>query len=99
MIKEELNKVIDLQDEIGNPFIVPHIIHKPRAKEKIVEFDSDTAAFDISGNDLLFDFCEIEGFTIVLNKIKSVVTKVIDNMTIVYLNLKYGNTIMLHFMK
>ncbi len=96
MIKEELNKAIDLQDEIGNPYI---IIHKPRAKEKIVEFDSDTAAFDISGNDLLFDFWEIEGFTIALDKIKSVVTKVIDNMTIVYLNLKYGNTIMLHFMK
>ena len=96
MIKEELNKAIDLQDEIGNPFIV---IHKPRAKEKIVEFDSDTAAFDISGNDLLFDFWEIEGFTISLNKIRSVITEVIDNMTIVYLKLKYGNTIMLHFMK
>lgn len=96
MIKEDLSKVIDLQDEIGNPLI---IIHKPRAKEKIVEFDSDTAAFDISSNDLLFDFWEIEGFTIALNKIKSVITEVIDNMTIVYLNLKYGNTIMLHFMK
>ena len=97
MIKEELNKAIDLQDEIGNPFIV---IHKPRAKEKITIFDSDTAAFDIiEDNTVMFDFWEIEGFTIALNKIKSVVTKVIDNMTIVYLNLKYGNTIMLHFMK
>lgn len=96
MIREELNKAIDLQDEIGNPFIV---IHKPRAKEKIVEFDSDTATFDIVENELMFDFWEIEGFTISLNKIGSVITKVIDNMTIVYLNLKYGNTIMLHFMK
>lgn len=94
MIREELNKAIDLQDEIGNPFIV---IHKPRAKEKIVEFDSDTAAFDIVENELMFDFWEIEGFTISLNKIRSVITKVIDNMTIVYLNLKYGSTIMLHF--
>jgi hypothetical protein len=96
MIKEELRKTIDLQDELGNPYI---IIHKPRAKEKILEFDSDTATFDISEDNLLFDFWEIEGFTIALNKIKSVVTKAIDNMTIVYLNLKYGNTIMLHFMK
>lgn len=96
MIREELNKAVDLQDEIGNPFIV---IHKPRAKEKIVKFDSDTAAFDIVENELMFDFWEIEGFTISLNKIESVITKVIDNMTIVYLNLKYRNTIMLHFMK
>lgn len=96
MMKEELNKVIDLQEELGSPFIV---IHKPRAKEKIVEFDSDTATFDIVENELMFDFWEIEGFTISLNKIRSVITKVIDNITIVYLNLKYGNTIMLHFMK
>lgn len=96
MIKEDLNKAIDLQEELGNPFIT---IHKPRAKEKITIFDSDTAAFDIVDNEAMFDFWEIEGFTISLNKIKSVITEVIDNMTIVYLNLKYGNTIMLHFMK
>ena len=96
MMNEDLNKAINLQEEFGNPFIV---IHKPKAKNKIVEFDSDTAAFDIVGNELMFDFWEIEGFTISLNKIRSVITEVIDNMTIVYLKLKYGNTIMLHFMK
>ena len=96
MMKAELIKVIDLEEELGSPFIT---IHKPKAKEKITIFDSDTAAFDISGGNLMFDFWEIEGFTIALNKIKSVITQVIDNMTIVYLNLKYGNTIMLHFMK
>jgi glycerophosphoryl diester phosphodiesterase len=96
MIKEELNKVIDLQETAGNPFIV---IHKPRAKESIVEFDSDTAAFDIVGNDLVFDFWELEGFTIALNRIKEVVTETIDNMTIILLRLKYGKTIMLHFLK
>jgi len=95
MIKEELNKVIDLQEELGNPFIT---IHKPKAKEKITIFDSDTAVFDISGDDLLFDFWEIEGFSVSLNKIKSVITQVIDSITMVYINLKYGNTIMLHFM-
>ena len=95
MIKEELNKAIDLQEELGNPYIV---IHKPKAKEKIVEFDSDTAVFDIVEDTVMFDFWEIEGFNIKLDKIKSIITKVIDNMTIVYLNLKYGNTIMLHFM-
>mgnify|MGYP001011261262 CR=1 FL=1 len=96
MMKEELTKVIELQEELGNPFIT---IHKPKAKEKITIFDSDTAVFDIVDNELMFDFWEIEGFTVNLNKIKSIITKVIDNMTIVYLNLKYGNTIMLHFMK
>jgi hypothetical protein len=95
-MKEELTKVIELQEELGNPFIT---IHKPKAKEKITIFDSDTAVFDIVDNELMFDFWEIEGFTVNLNKIKSIITKVIDNMTIVYLNLKYGNTIMLHFMK
>lgn len=94
MIKEELNKVIDLQDEIGNPFIT---IHKARSKEKVTIFDSDTAAFDIVEDTVMFDFWEIEGFSLNLDKIKSIVTKVIDNMTIVYLNLKYGNTVMLHF--
>lgn len=96
MIKEELNKVIDLQDEIGNPFIT---IHKPRAKEKIVEFDSDTATFDIVENELMFDFWEIEGFTVKLDKIKEITKDIINNMTIIYLKLKYGNTIMLHFVK
>lgn len=96
MIKEDLNKAIDLQEELGNPFIT---IHKPKAKEKITIFDSDTAAFDIVEDTVMFDFWEIEGFTIKLERIKSIVTKVIDNMTIVYLNLKYGNTIMLHFTK
>ena len=42
--KEELIKVVDLQEEFGNPYIV---IHKPKNKNKIVEFDSDTATFDI----------------------------------------------------
>lgn len=96
MIKEDLNKAIDLQEELGNPFIV---IHKPKAKEKVTIFDSDTAAFDIVEDTVMFDFWEIEGFTIALNKIKLVIIEVIDDMTIVYLKLKYGNTIMLHFMK
>lgn len=95
MSKEDLSKVVDLQEELGNPFIV---IHKPKAKNKIVEFDSDTAAFDIMNDEMLFDFWELEGFSIGLDKIKKVVTEVIDNTTIVYLKLKYGNTVMLHFM-
>jgi len=95
MSKEDLSKVVDLQEELGNPFIV---MHKPKAKNKIVEYDSDSAAFDIMNDEMLFDFWELEGFSIGLDKIKKVVTEVIDNMTIVYLKLKYGNTIMLHFM-
>ena len=95
-MQEELNKVIDLQEELGNPYIV---IHKPRSKEKIVEFDSDTAAFDIVENELIFDFWEIEGFTVKLDKIKEITKDIINNMTIIYLKLKYGNTIMLHFVK
>jgi hypothetical protein len=94
-VKEELSKAIDLQDELGNPLIV---MCKNRAKEKITIFDSNTAVFDIVNNEVLFDFWEIEGFSIKLDKIKSVITEVIDNMTTVYLKLKYGNTVMLHFM-
>lgn len=96
MIKEELRKVIDLQEELGNPFVV---MHKPRAKESIKMLDSDTAAFDIIENELVFDFWEIEGFTIALDKIKEVVTEVIDNITMVFIKLKYGKTIMLNFLR
>jgi hypothetical protein len=95
MSKEDLSKVVDLQEELGSPFIV---IHKPKAKNKIVEYDSDTAVFDIMDDELIFDFWELEGFSIGLDKIKRVVIEVIDNMTIVYFKLKYGNTVMLHFM-
>jgi hypothetical protein len=96
MNKEELIKVIDLQEEIGSPYIV---IHKPKAKNKIVEFDSDTAAFDIVDSELMFDFWDIEGFTVKLDRIKEITKSVVDGLTIVYLKLKYGNTIMLHFVK
>ena len=97
MIKDDLNKAIDLQEEFGNPFIV---IHKPKAKEKIVEFDSDTAVFDIVDNEVMFDFWEIEGFTVKFDKIKSIIfEKFSETMTIVHIGLKYGNTVMLHFMK
>lgn len=92
---EELNKVIDLQEELGNPFIM---IYKPKAKEKIVIFDSDTAAFDISEENLIFDFCEIEGFSIKLKDIKSVVFEnVFTEMTTVHIKLKKGNTVILNF--
>jgi hypothetical protein len=96
MIKEELNKVIDLQEEFGNPFIV---IHKPKAKEKITIFDSDTAVFDIVENELIFDFWEIKGFKTKLDKIKSILfEKFSEEMTIVHIGLKNKNSIMLHFM-
>ena len=96
MNKEDLNKVIDLQEELGNPYIV---IYKKRAKNKIVEYDSDTVAFDIVENELIFDFWEIEGFTVKLDKIKEITKDIFNNMTIIYLKLKYGNTVMLHFVK
>ena len=96
MIKEELNKVIDLQEEFGNPFIV---IHKPKSKEKITIFDSDTAVFDIVENELIFDFWEIKGFKTKLDKIKSILfEKFSEEMTIVHIGLKNRNSIMLHFM-
>jgi len=95
LIKENLNKANNMQEEFGNPYIV---IHKPKAKNKIVEFDSDTAAFDIVENELMFDFWEIEGFTVKLDKIKSVLfEKFSEGMTIVHIGLKNRNTIMLHF--
>ena len=96
MIKEDLNKAIDLQEELGNPFIV---IHKPRAKEKIVEFDSDTAVFDIVDDKVMFDFWELEGFNIKMTDIKSVVFEnAFMDMTIAHVKLKNGNTVMLNFL-
>lgn len=93
--RKELEKVINLQDEIGNPFIV---LHKPRAKESIIEFDSDTAAFDIINNELVFDFLEMEGFSLDINKIKKIVYEELEKgMLIIHLHLKYGNDYVLHF--
>ena len=95
--KDELEKVINLQEEIGNPFIV---LVKPRAKENVIEFDSDTAAFDVIENNLVFDFWEIEGFKIRLDKIKKIIYEDLGKgMLIVHLHLKYGNDYMLHFMR
>ena len=96
MIKEDLNKAIKMQDEFGNPYIV---IHKPKEKNKIIEFDSDTAAFDIVEDSVMFDFWEIEGFTVKLDKIKSIIFETaIKEMTVVHIGLKNGNTVMLHFL-
>jgi len=96
LIKEELNKAIDLQEEFGSPFIV---IHKPKAKDKITIFDSDTAAFDIVKNELMFDFWEIEGFKVKLDKIKSVIfEKFSEEMTTVHIKLKNNNAVMLNFL-
>ena len=96
MMKEELTKVIDLQEGLGNPFIV---IHKPKNKNNIVEFDSDTAVFDIVEDKVMFGFWEIEGFNIKMNDIKSVVFEnAFTDMTIVHIELKNGNTIMLNFL-
>lgn len=96
MIKEEVNKAIDLQEEFGNPFI---IIHKPKNKTKIVEFDSDTAAFDIMDDIVMFDFWEIKGFNVKMEDIKSVVFEnAFTEMTTVHIKLKNGNTVMLNFL-
>lgn len=96
MIKEDLNKAIDLQEKFGNPYIV---IHKPKAKNKIVEFDSDTAAFDIVEDSVMFNFWEIEGFKVKLDKIKSIIfEKFSEKITVVHIGLKNNNTIMLHFL-
>ena len=96
MIKEELTKVIEMQEEFNNPFMV---VYKPNNKKKLVEYDSDTCAFDIVENELMFDFWEIEGFKVKLDKIKSVIfEKFSEGMTIVHIGLKNSNEIMLHFM-
>lgn len=96
MMKEELNKAIELQEEFGNPVI---IIYRPKNKNKIVEFDSDTAVFDIVEDTVMFDFWEIEGFNIKMSDIKSVVFKnAFTEMTTVHIKLKNGNTVMLSFM-
>lgn len=96
MIKKELTKVIEMQEEFNNPFMV---VYKPNNKKKLVEYDSDTCVFDILENELIFDFWEIEGFKVKLDKIKSVIfEKFSEGMTIVHIGLKNSNEIMLHFM-
>lgn len=96
MIKDDLMKVINMQEDYNNPYMT---IYKPNNKKKIVEYDSDTCAFDIVEDNLLFGFWDYEDFSIKLKNIKSVLfEKFSEGMTIVHINLKNRNTIMLHFM-
>lgn len=95
MIKEELNRAIDMQDEIGSPFIV---VHKPKNKNKIKMYDTDSSAFDIVNDEVIFDFWDLEGFKVKLENIKSIVfEKFSEAMTIVHIKLNNSNTVMLHF--
>lgn len=96
MIKEELNRAIDMQDEFGNPFIVTH---KPKNKNTIKIYDTDSSAFYIVNDEVVFDFWDLKGFKIKLEDVKSIVFEnAFTEMTIVHIKLKNGNTIMLHFM-
>ncbi len=96
MIKDNLMQVISLQD-YSKEILVIYI--KPKSKNKVIEYDSDTVAFDIVEDKLLFDFWDIEGFEIKIDKIKEVrFKKFDDNMKIAYVVLKNGNTIMIHLM-
>jgi hypothetical protein len=96
MIKEDLNKAIEMQEKFHNPYMV---VYKPNNKKKLVEYDSDACAFDIVEDKLLFGFwCDYEDFCVKLKNIKSVLfEKFSEGMTIVHINLKNRNTIMLHF--
>ena len=92
-VKEKLNEVIEMQEELGNPFIA---IHKPKAKNKIVEYDSDTCAFDIVEDKLLFEFFEIEGFSVKLNNIVDVIIQKFKEMVLTTIKLRNGNSILIH---
>lgn len=93
---EKLEEVINLQEKMGNPFIV---LVKPRAKKNVVEFDSDTAAFDIVEDKLVFDFLEIEGFELNIGKIKKIVYEEFGkDKLVIHIYLKHGNVYILHFM-
>lgn len=95
MIKEDLNKVIEMQEEVNTLSL---FIHKPYSKNKIKVYDSDNCAFDIVEDKLLFSFWDYKDFSVKLNSIVSVIfEKFSKEMTIVHVKLKNKNTIMLHF--
>lgn len=92
---KELEKLVNLQEEISNPFIM---LIKPRAKEKVKIFDSDTAVFIVDEDKLIFNFWELDGFEFPISMIKEIVYEELDtDMLIVHICLKYGNSYMLHF--
>lgn len=95
-MKDKLEEIIQLEDKSSNILVV---YVKPRNKNNVIVYDTDMAAFDIVDNSLLFNFREYKSFGIDLNNIKDVnIEKFDDNMTIAYLVLTNGNTIMIHFM-
>lgn len=93
---DKLEEITQLEDVTNEIFVV---YVKPKNKNKVVVYDTGSAAFDIVNNMLVFDFWEYKSFKIDLNNIKDVsIERFDDNMTIAYILLKNGNTIMIHFM-
>lgn len=93
-MKDKFEEIIQLEDN-SDEIIVVFI--KPRNKNKVTIYDSGVG-FDIFDNKLKFDFWEYRSFEIVLGNIKDVNIKNFDdNMTIAYILLKNGNTIMIHY--
>jgi radical SAM superfamily enzyme YgiQ (UPF0313 family) len=69
-------------------------------KNKIKMYDTDSSAFDIVDNEIIFDFWDLDGFKVKLENIKSIVfEKFSEAMTIVHIKLNNSNTVMLHFNK
>lgn len=93
----DLENVILLQDEYVSQLI---IYVKPKNKNKVIIYDTDNSGFDVIGNELCFSFWEedLKDFNVKLLDIKAVNVEQCDGITIAFICLRNGNTIMIHFM-
>lgn len=90
-----LQQAIELQETTSGILV---IYVKPRNKNNVIVYDTDTASFDIVEDKLIFYFWDdtYKDFHIKLNNIKSVHFEESNDMIISVIHLKNGNTVLVH---
>lgn len=92
---KQLEKAVETQYNSSGQLI---IYIKPKNKNSMVIYDTEQSSFDIIENELVFDIWSdtYKDFSIKLDNIKSVNFEEYDDITISFICLKNGNTIMIH---
>jgi hypothetical protein len=92
---EQLEKAIELQEVSKGQLI---ICVKPKNKNNVIVFDTDTSCYEIIKNELVLSFGDssYKDINIRIGSIKSIKIEKYEDMIITFISLKSGNTIMIH---
>ena len=96
MIEDQLYKVMEMRYDFTDPYI---IVCKPN--EEIIEYDTDNCDIKLTSAELEFCFEGYEDFSVRFKDIKSIKfeDEFDEEMSIIHINLKNDEMIMLHFLK